>query len=173
MKLKPLVLALFVAALGPLLASTHAAHLGDAAAPLAISEWIKGGPVDVKDGKNIYVVEFWANWCPPCRASIPHLSELQNKLKTKGVVMVGITNESADQVKPFVTSQGAKMGYVVALDQDDKTMEAYMAAYGVNGIPHAFIVNKQGKVIWHGHPMDGLDKVLDSILAGTYTPASK
>jgi thiol-disulfide isomerase/thioredoxin len=168
MKLKKLPLVLLVAAFSSLLPFVHAARLGDAAAPLAVAEWVKGQPIDVKDGKNIYVVEFWATWCPPCRESIPHLSELQAKLKNKGVVMVGISRETADKVKPFVTGQGEKMDYRVALDQGGQTSSSYMGAYGVGGIPHAFIVNKQGKVIWHGHPMDGMDKVLEAVLAGTY-----
>jgi thiol-disulfide isomerase/thioredoxin len=168
MKLKNLPLVLLVAVCGSLLPLIHAAQLGDDAAPLAVAEWVKGTPVDVKDGKAIYVVEFWATWCPPCRASIPHLSELQAKLKTKGVVMVGISDETADKVKPFVTEQGAKMDYRVALDQGRQTHKSYMGGFGVGGIPHAFIVNKQGKIVWHGHPMVGLDKALEEILAGTY-----
>ena len=168
MKLKNLPLVLLVAVCGPLLTAVHAAQLGDDAAPLAIAEWVKGAPVDVKDGKAIYVVEFWATWCPPCRASIPHLSELQAKLKNQGVVMVGISDEKADKVKPFVTEQGAKMDYRVALDQDGQTYKSYMGGFGIGGIPHAFIVNKQGKIVWHGHPMAGLDEALEAILAGTY-----
>jgi thiol-disulfide isomerase/thioredoxin len=145
-----------------------AAKIGDPAAPLAIKEWIKGKPVDVKDGKNVYVVEFWATWCGPCRVSIPHLTEVQKKLKDKGVVVVGISDETADKVKPFVETQGEKMDYVVALDDERKTSKAYMQAFNQNGIPHAFIVSKEGKVVWHGHPMDGMDKVLDEIIAGKY-----
>jgi thiol-disulfide isomerase/thioredoxin len=145
-----------------------AAKLGDAAAPLKIKEWIKGSAVDVKDGKNFYVVEFWATWCGPCRVSIPHLTELQKKLKDKGVVFIGISDESADKVKPFVEQQGEKMDYRVALDDDRGTSRGYMEAFAQNGIPHAFVVSKDGKVIWQGHPMSGLDKVLEQVVAGKY-----
>lgn len=156
---------------GSLLISTlSAADLGDPAAPLAIAEWIKGSPVKLADGKGkkLYVVEFWATWCPPCRTSIPHLTEMQKQFKDKDVVFIGVTDEKANVVKPFVEKMGDKMDYVVAIDQDKKTSAGYMKAYGINGIPHAFIVDKEGKVAWQGHPMAGLDKAIEEILAGKY-----
>jgi thiol-disulfide isomerase/thioredoxin len=148
--------------------TASAARIGDPAAPLAIKEWVKGKAVDVKDGKNFYVVEFWATWCPPCRTSIPHLTEMQKQFKDKGVVFVGISDETTEKVKPFVEQMADKMDYVVAIDEERKCSDGYMKAYGQNGIPHAFIVGKDGKVIWHGHPMDNLDKALEEIVAGKY-----
>ena len=149
-----------------------AAEVGDPAAPLHIAEWVKGQPVDLAavKGQKIVVVEFWATWCPPCRASIPHLTELQRKYKDKGVLFIGISTEKPAVVKPFVTQMGAQMDYTVAIDQDFKTSEGYMEAYGIEGIPHAFIVDKMGRVAWGGHPMDGLDQTLELILAGKYDP---
>jgi hypothetical protein len=43
-----------------------------------------------------------------------------------------------------------------------------MEAFGIGGIPHAFVVDKNGKLAWHGHPMAGLDKVLEEMIAGKY-----
>ena len=148
----------------------QAAKLGDPARPLALSKTVKGDPVDLAagKGKQVYVVEFWATWCPPCRESIPHLTDLQKRFKDKGVVFVGISDETEAKVKPFVEKMGSKMDYVVALDSSRKTSEAYMGAYGQNGIPTAFIVDKQGRVAWVGHPMDGLDTAIEGIVAGTY-----
>jgi thiol-disulfide isomerase/thioredoxin len=152
--------------------SASAGSLGDPAAPLTIKEWVKGKAVDVKDGKNVYVVEFWATWCPPCRESIPHLTGLQKKLKDKNVVFIGISDETPDKVKPFVEKMGDKMDYVVAVDDERKTSDGYMKAFNEGGIPHAFIVGKEGTVLWRGHPMDKLDQALDQILAGKYDLAA-
>lgn len=157
-----------LAALAGLTLTLNAADLGDPAAKLEIAEWIKGQPVDVTDGKNIYVVEFWATWCPPCRTSIPHLTELQKKYKDKGIVFVGISDEKVSVVKPFVEKMGDKMDYRVAIDKDNACNDGYMKAYGIGGIPHAFVVDKKGKVIWQGHPMADLDKTLQQILDGKY-----
>src|SRR5512137_372166 len=99
---------------GAMAMSAAAAKLGDAAASLIIKEWVKGKAANVKDGKNIHVVEFWATWCGPCKVSIPHLTEMQKKFKDRGVIFVGISDEPASKVKPFVQNMGEKMDYVVA-----------------------------------------------------------
>jgi thiol-disulfide isomerase/thioredoxin len=165
--MKKLLLALSSALLA--ITSLSAAELGDNASPLDIKEWIKGGPVDLAagKGKTVYVVEFWATWCPPCRTSIPHLTEMQKKFKDKGVIFIGVTDEKTEVVKKFVEKMGSKMDYVVAIDAG-KTSTGYMGAYKIDGIPHAFIVSKEGKVIWHGHPMDRLDETLSQVLADKY-----
>lgn len=104
---------------------------------------------DFKD--KVIVLEFWATWCPPCRQSIPHLSKLQEKYKDK-VVVIGISNEEKSVVEKFFKAQ-TEMKYRVAVDDEDKTNGIYMAGFGINGIPHAFII-KRGKILWHGHPME-------------------
>jgi thiol-disulfide isomerase/thioredoxin len=169
-----------VALLGALLAVTPvlATEIGDAAPPLKIDKWIKGGPVDVTDGKHVYVVEFWATWCGPCRVSIPHLSELQKKYKDKGVVMVGVSvdgqgrHKTRDAVEPFVKEKGDDMNYVVALDNEaGDTNKAYQDAFMVPGIPNAYVIDKARKVVWHGHP-EALETVLESVLAGKHDLAA-
>jgi len=167
--MKPnVILSLSLAVLtSPLLAGA-AGQLGDPAAPLRIAEWVKGKPVDLAalKGKQVAVVEFWATWCPPCRASIPHLTELQKKFKD--VVFIGISDEKVDTVKKFVAKMGAQMDYTVAVDDARQTSKGYMGAYGINGIPHAFIVDKQGRVVWDGHPMADLEKALQQVLDGKF-----
>lgn len=155
--------------------SASAAELGDPAAPLQIAEWAKGNPVDLSaaKGKQVVVVEFWATWCGPCRTSIPHLTEMAKKFASKDVLFVGVSDEPLKTVKPFVDKMGDKMDYTVAVDRDRLTSKGYMGAYKMNGIPHAFIVDKESRVVWHGHPMAGLDKALERIVAGTFDLAAE
>ena len=55
------------------------------------------------------------------------------------------------------------MNYTVAIDEGRSTSKGYMGKYGVNGIPHAFVV-KDGAVVWHGHPMAKLEAAIDDAL---------
>ena len=161
-----------LAALLLLATALPAAQLGDAAPPLRIQSWIKGKPTDIKDGKTVHVIEFWATWCGPCRTTIPHLTELQNKFKKHGVTFVGVTDESPETVKAFVEKMGDQMEYTVACDDSRSTSAGYMDAFGQRGIPHAFVVAKSGEILWHGHPMDGLSEILTRIVAGKYNLAT-
>ena len=142
--------------------------VGDLAPSLEITTWLKGDAVDLKAGKDkkIYVLEFWATWCGPCRTSIPHLNELQAKYKDKGVVIIGITDEPANVVKAFMEKQGGKMDYTIALDGHQKTMRTYLGGLGVQGIPHSCVIDKSGYIVWHGSPFDGLDNALDRVVTG-------
>lgn len=152
-----------------------AGELGQAAPALKISEWVKGKAVDLKEGKgkNVYVVEFWATWCPPCRASIPHLTELQAKYKDKNVVFIGVSDEEVGTVKKFVDKMGDKMAYTVAIDDEKETSKGYMQEFGIRGIPHAFIVDRDGKIAWHTHPMDpSFEKALDKVVSGKFDKAA-
>lgn len=71
------------------------------------------------------------------------------------VEFVGVTSETdKGTVEAFVKKQGDKMDYPVAMDISGAVNNAYMQAYGVSGIPHAFVVNLEGNISWHGHPAD-------------------
>ncbi len=156
--MRPLtVLALLVVLVLPL----TALDVGDKAPSLAKVTWMKGAAVE--PGSAVTVVEFWATWCGPCRTSIPHLTELQKKYGSK-VNIVGISNEDQAKVKPFIDEMGAKMDYSVGV-ADVKTYGSYMD--GVDGIPHAFVVDAGGTVVWQGHP-GTMDQVLAQVAAGTF-----
>jgi thiol-disulfide isomerase/thioredoxin len=162
---------------GALVSAGNAASLkiGDPAPKLHVAKWVQGEPVEGFETGKVYVVEFWATWCGPCRASIPHLNAMYQKYKDKGMVVIGqdVWEQEESGVVPFVKKMGTNMTYRVALDDkshDEKGAMAanWMEAAGLNGIPSAFIVNKQGRIAWIGHPMTMTEKLWDDILADRY-----
>jgi thiol-disulfide isomerase/thioredoxin len=146
-------------------------RIGDLAPKLNCGEWIQGAPVTEFSKDKAYLVEFWATWCGPCVASIPHLNEIHLKYKDKGLVVIGqnISEEDPSLVKSFVAKMGSKMTYRVAVDDVSKSKrgamnETWMLAAGQGGIPTAFLVGKDGKIAWIGHPMKLGESVIEAAL---------
>lgn len=103
------------------------------------------------------IIEFWATWCPPCRKSIPHLNELYKTYGPKGLQIVGITDEPNQVIRAFVKT--LPIDYPVASSRQDAS-----ASFGVSGIPHAFLVNKEGIIVWEGHPMSLPTEEIEKVL---------
>jgi len=124
--------------------------------PFAGLQWVKGGPVDIREniGDKVYLVEFWATWCPPCIESAPHLTKLQKELGNEGLVVIGITDEEPEHVRHFLKENPERMGYVVASDTEYQTFEKYLDKYKVASIPTAFVIDRRGHVVWYGSPFD-------------------
>lgn len=173
---------MFVAASSLLLAACAAQaklSVGDPAPKLQTGKFVQGAPISKFDSDHVYIVEFWATWCGPCRASIPHLNELYEKFKDQGLIAIGqdCWENSEDDVAPFVKKMGDQMTYRVALDDKTTITKGAMAinwmeAAGQNGIPTAFIVDKHGNIAWIGHPMSLTEKVLGDILADKFDSAA-
>jgi thiol-disulfide isomerase/thioredoxin len=165
---------LWLIALAALLAvSSNAATLkaGDPAPKLRPGRWIQGEPVKEFEKGKAYLVEFWATWCPPCRASIPHLNEIHNKYKDKNLVVVGQDCSENDEagVEKFVKKMGDQMTYRVALDDKESTMaKTWLQAAGAEGIPTAFLVDTHGNIAWIGHPMTLQEKTIEDVLADKF-----
>jgi thiol-disulfide isomerase/thioredoxin len=157
------------------LARAQSLNVGDPAPKLEVSSFVKGEPVSGLEPGKLYVVEFWATWCGPCRATIPHLTELQKKHPDVNFIGVSVFEQDQKGVKPFVENMGDKMAYRVAMDsvpEKEKGSEGAMAknwmkAAGQNGIPTAFIVNKESKIAWIGHPTQ-MDEPLEKIITGSW-----
>ena len=115
-----------------------AVDIGDKAPPLdGVAGWLNGPAVNpsTPDGKTTYVIEMWATWCGPCRATAPHLAEMAKEFKDKGVVIVGVTQEDEAKVKPFVES--LKVPYPIAMDPKKSTADTWMRDVEVAKIPPA------------------------------------
>lgn len=159
-----------------LLAASARADLtvGDDAPRLAQGKYVQGEAVTEFEKGKVYVVEMWATWCGPCIAAIPHINELQNKYKDKGLVVIGqnVWENDETKVEPFIQKMGEKMSYRVAMDdktdsKKGKMAETWMEAAGQNGIPCSFIINQEGKIAWIGHPMT-MSEPLGNVIDGKH-----
>ncbi len=162
--------------------------IGSPAPALEIENWVQDGngffkPVtDFETGK-VYVVEFWATWCGPCIASMPHLAALQNEYRGRDVQLISISDEDLETVEKFLeretkneageatTFKEVTSAYCLTSDPDRSVHTDYMKAAGQGGIPTAFIVGKDGLVEWIGHPMK-IDEPLAQVVDGTWNRES-
>jgi thiol-disulfide isomerase/thioredoxin len=152
--------------------------IGDRAPAIEPIVWLHGDPVTKYEPGRVYVVEFWATWCPPCIKIIPHLSGVQKKYANT-VTVVGVNADgllgfegNVDKVQEFMSKHGKDMKYAVAMeDLTKKTMsKAWITASGSLGAPVAFIIDQQGNLAWVGYPdlvqSYAFDQALEDTLAG-------
>jgi peroxiredoxin len=90
---------------------------------------------------NVVLVNFWATWCPPCRKEIPDLESLYAKFHQRGFVVLGISDEEAGKVAPFVKEHN--LSYPILLDAGRRVNELF----GVEGIPKSFLYDRDGKIV--------------------------
>jgi thiol-disulfide isomerase/thioredoxin len=153
-------------------AQTPSLNIGDIAPPLWVKAWLKGEPVRHFEKGKVYVVEFWATWCAPCRAVMPHLSALAAEYKDK-VIFLGIDvmegkTASINKLQAFVDSMGRRMNYLVAAEDKSLMADGWLYASGEQGIPKTFVINGEGRLAWIGAP-ERLHEILPKILDNTLT----
>lgn len=160
---------------------------GSVAPSLAGLTWIKGDAVLAPEPSTVYVVDAWATWCMPCEQTIPHLARLAKAYAKHNVQVIGVsvweqrvplrTDQPEGQpevkayeqrVRDYVHRRDASMAYSVAFDSQGVFERAWMRAARRVSIPTAFIVGRDAKIAWFGHPLIGLDEALADVVAGTF-----
>jgi thiol-disulfide isomerase/thioredoxin len=105
---------------------------------------LDGKTVSSDDFKGkVVILDFWATWCPPCRAEIPGLIDLQKAYGKQGLMVVGVSVDQggADVIKPFVKKFGMNYPVLVA---DDKVQQAFG---GFDAIPVTLVIDRQGRIV--------------------------
>jgi thiol-disulfide isomerase/thioredoxin len=158
-------------------AADNESHLkiGDPAPILHPMAWIKGEPITHYNPGRIYVVEFWATWCPPCIEGVPRLTALQSKYRDKLTVVGVNVLESAmgqgdeNSVRAFVGKGSPAMGYTVAMDDPMKqpVFTGWMVSAGLCCLPAAFIVDRKGAIVWMGKTAGSTSYSFDEALHDT------
>ncbi len=149
-------------------AVSHATDLRGRKAPeFHVAEWVTAQP-NATD--KVVVIDFWATWCGPCIAAIPHMNELAGQF-ADDVVCIGISSESRSKYNAGMNKLAARnvtpqsFHYPIALDSK-RTMQQ---AAKITGIPHVLVMSSDWIVRWQGHPSQLTTQALGQIVAANRT----
>lgn len=124
----------------------------------SVEGWLNtDAPLKTADLKGKWlVVDYWATWCGPCIASFPEMVELRDQWQDKGVMVVGIAEDTSAKMDEMKSIMNKIKGFDWPVAYGGR--EAF-ALNGIRGIPHIDLFNPDGKKVWSGHPME-LEAVL-------------
>ena len=106
---------------------------------------------------KVVLVNFWATWCPPCRKEMPDLEALYEQFAPQGLVILGISDEKAEKVVPFIHER--KVTFPVLLDPERKVNGMFV----VEGIPKSFVYDRDGKLAAQSIDMRTRGQFLDML----------
>ena len=136
---------------------------GSPAPAFTVDSFVRGPESKTLELGKVHVIEFWATWCRPCVASMPHLTELQKQ--NPDVQFIGVAGfergkdvaDGTKRVDDFVKAKGDAIGFAIAFDGDGTMAKTWMTAAKRNSIPTSFVVGKDGNIAFIGSPNAELD----------------
>ena len=98
--------------------------------------------------RHVLLIDYWASWCMPCRAAIPHLKELYKKYHEKGFEILSVSIDQNSKAWNNAMQKEA-MPWPQAIDKYEagKDASAVMIAFGITSVPFAIMLDKEGKVM--------------------------
>jgi thiol-disulfide isomerase/thioredoxin len=139
----------------------HDSITGKPMPELSLSNWANGEVTKDDMKGKVLIVDFYATWCGPCMAAIPHNNEMMEKYKDKGVQIIGACTSSRGQEKmdDVVKARGIK--YPTAKDPELKSEKAWKVSY----YPTYAVVDRKGVLRAIGLQPQYVEKVVEKILS--------
>ncbi len=109
---------------------------------------------------KIVVLDFWATWCGPCIASVPHMNEFAKKYAAQGVVVIGVCHPRGGEMMS-ATAQSAKIEYPICLDSKGEANRAY----AVDSYPDYYLIDREGRVRGADIANGNLEAAVELLLA--------
>lgn len=144
-------------------------NIDEKAPAINITDWVLNKPDDITLSGKYIVLEFWATWCGPCIAAVPHMNELQRKVNDPGLMFISMTDESVEKIKRTVKKIDFKSAVVTDLTKQTQVSFGD-GKKGLEAYPMTVLIDNKGIVKWIGEPRqlseDILNKFVSSELKG-------
>jgi thiol-disulfide isomerase/thioredoxin len=123
-----------------------------------------GNILNLSDLKGkVVLVDFWASWCGPCRAENPNVVKMYEKFKNKGFTIFSVSlDEDASKWKEAIEKD--KLSWTNHVSDLQGWKSSVVANYGIEGIPHTVLLNKDGKIIGKNLRGEKLEETLNELL---------
>jgi thiol-disulfide isomerase/thioredoxin len=140
--------------------AVHSPMLGKPAPGLELAGWLNGEVKPAAMTGKIVVVDFWATWCGPCRASVPHNNQLAKKYSGKGVLLIGACGSGRGEEKMEDVARATGLAYSTA-----RVAKASTADWNVRWWPTYAVIDRRGTLRAIGLKPDYVEQVVEALLA--------
>ena len=138
--------------------------IDDKAPSINITDWVLNKPDDITLSSKYIVLEFWATWCGPCIAAVPHMNELQSKINDPDLMFISMTDESVEKIKRTVEKIDFKSAVVTDLTKQTQ-VNFGDGKKGLEAYPMTVLIDNEGIVKWIGEPKQLSEDILNKFVS--------
>lgn len=139
-------------------------NIDEKAPAINITDWVLNKPDDIALSGKYIVLEFWATWCGPCIAAVPHMNELQSKVNDPNLMFISITDESVEKIKRTVEKIDFKSAVVTDLTKQTQ-VNFGDGKKGLEAYPMTVLIDNDGVVKWIGEPKQLTKDILNQLVS--------